>query len=239
MAAPEAISIPADLLDLSTSISALLSQPCQPSSICDFLSAVCEAESLTPDVPLPETPHPITNPALEYLLPDFAALLPPGCKKLRISADPSASGSKTAKLKNLDGFGQRRTSYRKLRTQFPLESDSANHFILNHKYKILQFGCAGSVSSRISDDEGGVAKRAANSLYNQDLLNLRFDDIADEDVISSCDIAQCIRAAAAAGPKAAGLREFAIAGRCHFLNAMHHNISVSCSLPLLRSIVFD
>jgi hypothetical protein len=216
---PSLPSLPPNLLDFSAHLLTVFSEPFHSDPICTFLASLCELE----DVHRPswqQPPAPLPTPPL--LQPQ-----PPVPEKHPLSHK--------SKQKGLDRVGREKTSYRILRDQFPLEADPFSHFLLNHKYKILQFGCAGSVSSRISDDEG-VVKRLGNPLYNQDILNLKFDEMADEDALTQAELSDLLKPSMMRRPRLRVIRSSTIASRCHFLSSLRHNPYSSFSLPLLSDI---
>ena len=105
---------------------------------------------------------------------------------------PSLIKNINPKRKNSVVKDKPNTSYRKLTEQLELESSESSHFVLNHSHKILMFGRAGSIK-KASDDEG-IDTRFGNPIFNQDLLNLRIDEISEENAKSDIEINKYVKA---------------------------------------------
>ena len=94
---------------------------------------------------------------------------------------------KDPRSKSLERVGKGQNSYCKLKDMFPLETNMDVHFILNHKYKIIQFGRAASVSQKLSADEG-IDRRNLNPIYNCESFNAQFDTLADRESEANADM---------------------------------------------------
>lgn len=94
--------------------------------------------------------------------------------------------AKNKKNKKMDKVNEGKSSYIVLNPINPLEPNMLSNFMLNRKYRNIEFGFAGSVPSvdEISDDELGITRKNFNSKYNINILNNHFDDIADVDTLT-------------------------------------------------------
>jgi hypothetical protein len=215
----------------------MLSEPFPMDPVAQFLCLLCDSENIQFPPQEREDSQRTKSPTIVNFLSagirrpnsSLSFVIPRGVPQVSLEQPRS----RKSRQKALDRISHRSTSYRKLREQHNLETDAASHFLLNHKYKIVQFGCPGSVTSRPSDDEGNV-KRFGNPLYNQDILNLRFDDIADYDILTQIDMAGFLKS----GIENEGRRSGTIDGRHRFLVSFRDNTFTAFSLPVPFEIEF-
>ena len=120
---------------------------------------------------------------IEFYLPHEASEVRERAPELPEEAPPS----KEQREKQFERVGKGQSSYRKLKNPFQLEDSIDVHFLLNHKYKIIQFGCAGSVSQKLSADEG-MDRRNTNPIYNCEPFNAQFDTLADRESEANADM---------------------------------------------------
>jgi hypothetical protein len=224
-----------------------------PPDLADFAGALSEMLSST-------TAHPAVSTLFAYLLEaEFANLprreqrrpkRPPDDRstaRVHLTTRSSPSRSKAGTLairgqshtkpreKTYDRLGSRISSYRRLRVLFELESDPFSHFILNHKYKIVQFGCPSSFSTRVSDDEGATA-RITKPSRAIDQFNAKYDLLADEDILTEIEMRHHLRSPTqSANPEA---RALVIHNRCNFMDRVHAQRSVVERYPRTRDILF-
>jgi hypothetical protein len=219
--------LPADLVDLSMQITAMLSEPFTSDPICEFLTFLCDLEDVHRSPP-PETPDPVPSQSLTASpVPDPP---PSDGESIPRVVSQDRPAPRKSRQRSLDRVGPRPSSYRKLRDPFPLESDPSCHFALNRKYKIIPFGHPGSASARVFADEDGSTPRP-HYLYNQDRKNNKFDEIADEDIISQIGLSLLAQGRAEN-------RTTVLETRSNFFFSLRYNVYTTFSLPLIGEVTF-
>lgn len=197
-----------------------------------------------------EPPQNLINSSItKYYLPDI--YFPPNNLKKKekikeIASHVAIEHSKSKKKKQFAECG-RNTSYRKLFEQRNLESHFTSHFILNHKFKILMWGCVAAVG-HVSDDEGNES-RNGNPLYNIDIANKKYDELADIDIQSEQTISSALKAIVQENQKSQQLRKTslsssslansAIEERRIFLGIMSEAKDEMNKFPIIEAINFD
>lgn len=172
------------------------------------------------------------------------------CTKRFAGKDMANSKKKKKNLKS-DRVNAGKSSYRVLSPLHVLETGIMSHFNLNHQFRILMFGCAGSVASvdEISDDDLRKANRKANVKYNIDLINSHFDEIADEDIESNLminkyikqrcakdqDRIQSLRRSPSSGVQASNIIE----KRCYLYSVLNDTYDEMHQYPCLNQIDFS
>lgn len=197
-----------------------------------------------------ETPQNLNNTTIsQYYLPNlyFPSNNLKKNEKIKELANNASDYSKSKKKKQFTQIYQRKTSYRKLFVQRNLESHFTSHFILNHKFKILMWGCVGSVE-HVSDDEGSES-RNGNPLYNIDIINKKFDELADIDIQSEQSVSYIYKKMVQENQKSQQLRKTsllspalvnsAIEDRHIFLNLMSECRDEINKFPIVEPINFD
>ena len=186
----------------------------------------------------------------QYYLPDLffpSSNLRKNEKIKELASNAANEHFKSKKKKQYTQICQRNTSYRKLSILHNLESHFTSHFILNHKFKILMWGCVGSVE-HVSDDEGNES-RNGNPLYNIDMVNKKFDELADSDIQSEQSISYILKTMVQENQKAQQLRKSslispslvnsAIQERLLFLDRIFNSIDEMNKFPIIEPINFD
>ncbi|OHT10473.1 hypothetical protein TRFO_20215 [Tritrichomonas foetus] len=256
---PDFLSLlPADMKNSSGELCSILSSYPQNVSTTNFFTALMNIEIPNKSKPVllrrvpkrkATDPAPITSTILtQYYLPDvyFPSKIQKKAGLKELANRVAKTSEKSKKKKQVDQFGLK-TSYRKLPILHPLESHIESHFILNHKFKILMFGCVGSVG-HVSDDEGSES-RNGNPLYNIDIVNKSFDELADEDILSYIQIIQYLNTIIQERHKAQQLRKTSmlnpsilnsiLVDRHMFLNKLLEYTDELNHFPIMKPIDFN
>ena len=228
-------SLPEDMQRLSLEIDKIYSDKLEISEAVNCLTMLCDSKGMFQLHNASKrnkkrcAPKIDKSQIIEYHIPDY---VPENEKvtKSRITKAKAAEEQTGKNDKPFDRLGKGQSSYRQLRKPFDLEPEVPDQFLLNHKFKIIQFGCASSVSQKISDDEG-MTKKNLNPLYNSEAFNLVYDTLADHESRAN----MCIRRELLD----IKFRPAIISDKCEVLDELKATFYSSIRLPKMQEISFN